>query len=214
MMAVKNAALLICLLTIYYTCISNAQSIKANGPRLRGPVKSVVGKVGYFKTREGVAKEECCLVLYEFTFDRNGLVLSGGPTRPPIDDGSAGPDFVKRPLLDEKGRLMGEESYGPDGSLYAKTEYIYDAKGNKIEENTFSAGGRLSKRKVFAQDDSHLLIEEIAYTPKGRPYNRWTFDKYDSFQNCVKQTSWEWKENGGKQSWEPDAAYYTLITYY
>lgn len=48
----------------------------------------------------------------------------------------------------------------------------------------------------------------------GKPYGRWTYDNYDSYDNCIKQTSWDWREVDGKGRWEPRSTYYEVIAYY
>ena len=181
---------------------------------LKGPVKSVIGRVGYYRNESGVLKEECCLPLYSFTLDRNGTLLSEESTNSPIDPGSLGPPRPKKPIYNAKGQLVGDETYEQDGAVYSKTLFSFDASGIKIEENTYSASGRLSNKKVFASEGRHLLIEEITFNFDGTRYGRWTYDQYDSHDNCIKRTAWEWRERDGKGKWEPDATYYKVITYY
>ena len=64
--------------------IASVSTVHATGNRiqrngLNGPVKSVVGRVAYYKLKSGILTEQCCSTLYSFTFDSNGQVLSGGP---------------------------------------------------------------------------------------------------------------------------------------
>jgi hypothetical protein len=160
------------------------------------------------------AQRKCCMPLYSYTLDRNGTLLSEESTGSPIDPGSLSPNKPQKPIYNAKGQLVGEETYEQNGSLISKTLFSFDANGTKIEENTYSAKGRLSKKRIFGSDGRHLLVEEITLNFDGSPYGRWTYDEYVNYDNCTKSTAWEWRMRDGKGSWEPDATYYKVITYY
>ena len=181
---------------------------------LKGPVKSVVGRVGYHKFKAGKLAEACCSPLYAYEFDRDDRVISGGPVSPPIDYGPVGPKPLTKLVYNESGEVIGEQTLSSDGSVYSDTKFLFDTHRNKIGEETYSASGRLYNKKVYSSGGRQRLIEEITDLFNGEPYGRWTYDQYDSFDNCTKRTSWTWREREGKWKWEPDSTYYKIITYY
>ena len=179
--AVSNALVVAVIIVSVSTVHATGNRIQRNG--LNGPVKSVVGRVAYYRLKSGKLTEQCCSTLYSFTFDRNGQVLSCGPVTPPIDPGPIGPKPPKKSLYNERAEIIGEEVLSSDGSVYSRTTFLFDDNHNKIGEKTHSAIGRLINEKVYSPDGRHHLIEEITYMFNGKPYGRWTYDSYDSYDN-------------------------------
>ena len=111
---------------------------------------------------------------------------------------------------DEKGNLIVDLIYNPDGSFESEYTFKYDEKGNKIEGKIFNAGlegkitlkydekgnkmeeiihnhvGSLVLRVTFKYDEEGYDIEEKWYNLDGSLYNKYTF-KYDEKGNKIEE---------------------------
>lgn len=126
--------------------------------------------------------------------------------------------LMEKKVYDEKGNLITEISYYPDGSIIQQLEYSYDEKGNLKEETLEEEGSEVAERKthdylengkkhktyVHYLDGSYDTIEYI-YDDKGRLISKITTDsegevdqrKEYKFQDdkLLKETEYDHEDN-------------------
>lgn len=126
--------------------------------------------------------------------------------------------LMEKKVNDEKGNVITEILYYPNGSIIQQLEYLYDDKGNLIEETLEEEGSEIAERKshnylengqkhktyVHYIDGTYDTIEYI-YDDKSRLISKVTTDsdgeidgrKEYKYQNnkLVKETEYDYEDN-------------------
>jgi hypothetical protein len=178
---------------------------------LKGNVKVISVKEGTIREVSGKIREKCCYFSHRNIYDINGNILDIKASIPPIDYGPANP-LKKEAKYDDKGNIVEELTYNPDGSPSWKIVFAYDANGNKIEESIYFSNGKLHQKGISTYNARKNLSEYEVHYADGTPFTRETYSKHDIKGNWLKQIVWRW--NSQDKQWEPDTVRYRTITYY
>lgn len=133
---------------------------------------------------------------------------------------------------DDRGNVVEERHFKPDGSLYGTWVSSYDRAGRLIKVVRTDEQGRPEDLNTYTYGRGGLLAEELHYA--NFCYNRdgsmcagtlnteagvfyyatKTVYEYDARGNWVSKTEYVVSERSGKKSYEPDEAAYRKIIYY
>src|SRR5262249_8364542 len=140
---------------------------------------------GFFDEKNGKYVESGRYHIQTVKYARNGRKLHQTIIE------SCGMSLPYKPTFDDKGNMIEEAIYNPDGSLWGKYVYKYDLEGKRIESEH--------------------------YDGSGVHYRTWIYTyKYDSYGNWVKKVSSmkDSKFSSGKTGFVPREVEYRTITYY
>lgn len=132
---------------------------------------------------------------------------------------------------DERGNVIEEKHFYPDGSLYTTYASSYDSAGRRVKVARTDKQGRLEELTVYAYRGGRVAVElnYINFCYNGDEsmckgsltteagvfyYGTKTVYAYDARGNWVSQVEYEIKERAGKKSFEPSTGTYREITYY
>ncbi|REJ81603.1 MAG: hypothetical protein DWQ44_10710 [Bacteroidetes bacterium] len=65
--------------------------------------------------------------------------------------------------MDEKGNLLSESKFDPEGELEEKNSYIYDADGRLLEHVLLFALEDVTEKRVLKRNEKGMLLEETKY---------------------------------------------------
>jgi len=177
--------------------------------KLKGPVKVVFSEGGTFvyESKEQPV-EQCCWALQRDSYDEGGKLSDRqNLTSLAIDKYEA--NSTGKPEYDEKGRLIAERFYSPDGALLSKTQFSY-SRGNLAREESVRADGSVYYRKDYLYDEKQNLAEVTTAYSKDEPSQREVYAEYDSFGNWLRRVTYARKGN----QWRPTIVLWRRITYY
>lgn len=207
----KKVSLVLLMSLLNYASVEAQVKSYREAIGLKGNVKTLQVEGGEIAELSGKYIEKCCSLLYKLSFDINGNLIKADSSLHTIDSEPVNP-LAKKATYDDKGKLVEESVYEPDGSLLSKIVYKYDVNGNKVESSTYSAKGSLFRKETFGYDLNQNIIEYIDYFGDGIPVTKRTYPKHDDRGNWVKQIIWHW--DSSKAKWEPYTVNYRTITYY